>query len=117
MEIYKEKEESDTVSINLDPEKGIQITIDPEKINFNLFDEINDSSSRQSIKAKTFEKAHSSLKKQESDLEELNHFTHPMENSQDQTTLGFISDELEEALISVEELLDFLDSNEEEIDV
>ncbi len=112
MEIFKEKEESEVVLKILDPENGL--TIESSNINYSGF-------TSGTIKAKAYKKAHISHNNEPSDLEEIeNKYKHPDELQHAFITLDTtedISEDFHEALVSVEDLINFLDNDEKEIDV
>jgi len=110
MEIFKEKEESEVVQKQLDPEGGL--TIEPLQVDFDKF--VHDM--RESTKARVYKEAHQ--KRTKSDLEEVeSNFKHSQEDIQDFITLNDVSDDFAERLISVEDMIEYLDNNEEEINV
>mgnify|MGYP000079445240 CR=1 FL=1 len=110
MEIFKEKEESEVVKKSLDPEGGF--TIEVADINYEEFQ-------NQSAKAKSFKEVHSRKETcPKSDLEYMDtKFKHPEEDKLEFIELGEVAEDFEEALISIEDLMEYLDNNEEQIDV
>jgi len=112
MEILKEKEESEVILKNLDPERGL--IIESSDIDY-------DSFISGTIKAKAYKKAHNpNYIKPSSDLEEMeNKYKHPDEMKPAFITIDAsenISEDFHEALVSIEEIIEFLD-NDEEINV
>lgn len=111
MEIFKEKEESQVVKITLDSEGGI--IIENPDLNFDQFE----NKEAKSVKAKAYAAAHKNPEnKAKSDLLDLDTYKHSQEDTQDNLALLGVED-AEDTLISIDELLDFLDSSEEQIDV
>lgn len=106
MEIFKEKEESDVVYHSLDPEGGVAIDVD--MVDSKAFEP-------KSAKARAHRAAHSK-QDAKSDLNEMDNM-HKQKNQQSDVDLEDMPKDFQEAVVSVEELLDFLDNNEELIDV
>jgi hypothetical protein len=112
MEIFKEKDESEVNSTSLDPESGI--FIDNTNIDFDNFKGFG----QQSPKAKAYANSHRNKIKHHSDLEEVeSNFNQKESLDAVMETLVLEEPDLNETLVSIEELLDFLDSSEEQIDV
>lgn len=105
MELFKEKEEVDVVKKHLDPEGGRVLN----DIDYGLFDK--------NIKAKTHRDIHAKDNDDLSAIKKLEEeFKHTYEDiSEIEHDVILLPEELDDVLISVEELISFLDSSEEEI--
>ena len=106
MDLYKDKEISDTVTSLIDPNDGIQITdgIQADEFQADI-----------SIKAKTLKK--NKEKTTHSDLQEIDAiYKHPIEDIQDFMTING-QGEVAYELIPIEELIEYLDNTERELDV
>lgn len=119
MELYKEKEECEVIELTIDPEKGVYV--EAENIDFSVF-EIS-TNPNESKKVQAFKETHSKHKHTNcfSELEEMNVFKNIGEEAYDSDALSTAIyspiDDIEEDLISIDELLQYLDTGEEFVDV
>jgi len=113
-DIFKEKEESEIVAKSLDPECGLEIE-----------DESIDLSALYKKKGKTYKltaynKTHKMCENPNSEIKEVEenfkHFINESENAE-YVSLEKIPEDFEEVLVSLDELMEYLDNSEEEIDV
>jgi len=111
MDLFKEKEEIEIINKSIDPEFGVNLGIS------NLENLDLDSLKTNSTKNNIFKKNHMGSKKIESEIEMVEEeFNHKISN-EEEIVLEHPPEDIQEALISINELLDFLDNNEEEINV
>jgi hypothetical protein len=111
-EIFKEKEEPEIQIKSLDPDEGL--TIEDNDIDLSSLYK----KKGKTLKLQAFEDAHQRKENQISDLEDIEKPTALFEEGkQDLVALGEISEDFEEVLVSLEELIEYLDNSEEQIDV
>jgi hypothetical protein len=107
VELFKENENEEIIKKTLDPEAGIIL---PEDIKIK-------NSYKKSLKAHAFRESHKN-KNKKSDIEEIEENFKILNNTkQDLVALENLSDDFEEVLVSLDELIDYLDNSEEYIDV
>ena len=113
-DIFKEKEESEIVSKSLDPECGLEIEEDSIDLSA-LY-----KKKGKTYKLTAFKKTHEICENPNSELKELEenfkHFMNEPENDE-YVSLEKIPEDFEEVLVSLDELISYLDNSEEEIDV
>jgi hypothetical protein len=103
MDFLKEKEEIEAVIPELDPESGITLNSEPELENFN----------NKNIISEAFKESHRNKNSDLKDIEEEYHKS-LFEEINDQSILP---KEFDEVIVSLDELIDYLDNSEEYIDV
>jgi len=110
-EIFKEKEEPEIKSKSLDPDEGFIIE---KNVDLNgIYKEKG-----KTLKLKAYEVTHKKKENQLSDLECIEKTFKPIEDDKhDLVTLDVITEDFEEVLVSLDELIEYLDSSEEQIDV
>ena len=113
----------DVIPQKLDPEAGVEISVEfnPEIFQQEEVSEIGEHKKHtSSTKAKVYKKAHKSKEKPVSDLQEMEklyHRSEPETGLKDLMQMPEIPQDYEETLVSLEEMMEFLDTSEKEIDV
>jgi len=127
MELYKETETSDTVTLNIDPDDGLLISegipkgdLSEKEIEALLIRKDSDvldkpKSHSSTIKSKTFKEIHDHPS--ESSIDEI--IYEDLENSVkiSPDVADILTEELGDTIISIDEFITFLDTTEKEIDV
>ena len=108
MELYKDKEIIESKILTIDPDNGIEI-----EENIDLKELYNKKGIIK--KAKILKRPKEEFKSDFKELEEA--FNHPYEEKIDLIALKEIPQDYEERLIDLDELIEYLDNSEEQIDV